>query len=492
MEKKRYFVGVDIGTTNVVMVVGSQVDDEPVKIEGLESQPIDSGVTAGKIINVQKTGEAIRLAKERLEKGLNIKIEEAYAGFASENVRCVQYTDHVFVKDSASGCIAQEDVDSLHERMQNVIADQSEEIMSRSPLCYIIDNDKEVADPVGSFGLNLSAKFLFILCQKEQLKRIKMSFQNAGLRLQNVYINPAVEPDVLLSDEEREEGVAIVDIGGGTTDVAIVRNGLLRYIASVPMGAQSINTDMHTFGIAERLTSQFKHKYGSAVSDMIPEEATIPIQMAGQAKKDYPQRNLVAIIEARLKDIIEYAWNEIKIAKMSTKIPCGIVITGGSALLDNIDELFHRETKVPARLGRVQYGGLSLESCEKFGIYANVAAIGIMLSGSQHAPSAVVKQKEIVRPVTTLAGGGVQRPRPVGSTSASASQPVQQPKSKPKSEPVADGVTNVADDVAEKQKAEPSGKTKSGDKGKGRSRGLWKTLSNTLDTILGNNKDEVL
>ena len=90
MEKKRYFVGVDIGTSNVVMVVGSQVEDEPIKIEGLESQPIDSGVTAGKIINVQKTGEAIRLAKERLEKSLSIKIEEAYAGFANENIRCVQ------------------------------------------------------------------------------------------------------------------------------------------------------------------------------------------------------------------------------------------------------------------------------------------------------------------------------------------------------------------------------------------------------------------
>ena len=488
MEKKRYFVGVDIGTSNVVMVVGSQVEDEPIKIEGLESQPIDSGVTAGKIINVQKTGEAIRLAKERLEKSLSIKIEEAYAGFANENIRCVQYTDHVFVKDSASGCIAQEDVDSLHERMQNVIADQSEEIMARTPLCYIIDNDKEVADPVGSFGLNLSAKFLFILCQKEQLKRIQMSFQNAGLRLQRVYVNPTIISDVLLSEDEREEGVAIVDIGGGTTDVAIVRNGLLRYVASVPIGAQSINTDMHTFGIAERLTSQFKHRYGSAVSDMVAEEATIPIQMAGQAKKDYPQRNLVAIIEARLKDIIEYAWSEIKIAKMSTKIPCGIVITGGSALLDNIDELFRRETKLPARLGRVEYGGLSLESCQTYGNFANVAAIGTMLSGSQHAPSVVVKQKEIVRPVTTLAGNGAPRPRPVVPTPTPTPAPTPRPVSQPKPAPKVE-VEEVVE-VVEKPKAEPVSKPKTEDKPKGR--GLWSKLSNTLDTILGNNKDEVL
>lgn len=494
MEKKSYFVGVDIGTSNVAMVVGSRIGDGPINIEDGVTRPINGGVVAGRIDNVQSVGAAIRAAKEELERELNIRINEAYAGLSGEFVHCAYYTDHVFVRDNVSSCITKEDVASLHERMNNVIADPSEEILERIPQNYVIDSSKEIADPIGSFGRNLSSTFMFILCQKNQLMRVKMAFHNAGLSLLGTYVNPAVLPSLVLTDEEKDEGVAIVDIGGGTTDVSIVRGGKLRYIASVPIGAQSINADMHTFGISDRNTEYFKRKYGSAVADMVPADATIPIQKAGQqSKKDFPQRNLVAIIEARLKDIAEFAWAEIKHAKMSTKIPCGLVLTGGSTVLENIDELFRRETGVPVRLSTVE-SGISDETKEKVSTYLQSAAVAVMLNGVKRGKCDVIElSPKVVSPQQPTSPTTIT-PQPIspkvgqnvavengdgttgtpsddnGDTTTPPTTPQQQqtPESEQKSEP----------------KKEPKKEPKRG--------GFIKNISKLLDAVLGNDKDDVL
>lgn len=494
MEKKSYFVGVDIGTSNVAMVVGSRIGDGPINIEDGVTRPINGGVVAGRIDNVQSVGAAIRAAKEELERELNIRINEAYAGLSGEFVHCAYYTDHVFVRDNVSNCITKEDVASLHERMNNVIADPSEEILERIPQNYVIDSSKEIADPIGSFGRNLSSTFMFILCQKNQLMRVKMAFHNAGLSLLGTYVNPAVLPSLVLTDEEKDEGVAIVDIGGGTTDVSIVRGGKLRYIASVPIGAQSINADMHTFGISDRNTEYFKRKYGSAVADMVPADATIPIQKAGQqSKKDFPQRNLVAIIEARLKDIAEFAWAEIKHAKMSTKIPCGLVLTGGSTVLENIDELFRRETGVPVRLSTVE-SGISDETKEKVSTYLQSAAVAVMLNGVKRGKCDVIELSPKViapqqptspttitpQPILPKVGQNVAVENGDGTTGTpsddngdtttppTTSQQQQTPESEQKSEP----------------KKEPKKEPKRG--------GFIKNISKLLDAVLGNDKDDVL
>ena len=433
MENKSYFVGVDIGTSNVVMVVGSRIGTSgAVEIEGVSLQEVETGVSSGRIDNVNMVGSAIRKAKEELEEELHISIHEAYAGISSEMVRCAYYTDHVFVKDAASNCISKEDVASLHERMYNVHADTSEEIIARIPQNYVIDESREIEDPVGSFGRTLSSTFLFILCPKSQLERVKMSFFNAGLKPPlAVRVNPCELPRTLLSKEEREEGVAIVDIGGGTTDVSIVRGDKLRYIATVPIGAQSINADMHAFGIFESKTENVKKRYGSALADMVAEDSVIPLSLAGMQKRDFPQRNLVSIIEARLKDIIEFAMAEVKSAKMTSKIPCGFVITGGCSMLENIDELFRRETKMAARLGGAQEG-ITLESIDNISAYAHSAAVAVMLYGATCQACYVVEQRAAAplyppQPPKHIAPAPTPRPVPpvTQPTPASTPQPIE-------------------------------------------------------------------
>lgn len=490
MEKKSYFVGVDIGTSNVAMVVGSRIGDGPINIEDGVTRPINGGVVAGRIDNVQSVGAAIRAAKEELERELNIRINEAYAGLSGEFVHCAYYTDHVFVRDNVSSCITKEDVASLHERMNNVIADPSEEILERIPQNYVIDSSKEIADPIGSFGRNLSSTFMFILCQKNQLMRVKMAFHNAGLSLLGTYVNPAVLPSLVLTDEEKDEGVAIIDIGGGTTDVSIVRGGKLRYIASVPIGAQSINADMHTFGISDRNTEYFKRKYGSAVADMVPADATIPIQKAGQqSKKDFPQRNLVAIIEARLKDIAEFAWAEIKHAKMSTKIPCGLVLTGGSTVLENIDELFRRETGVPVRLSTVE-SGISDETKEKVSTYLQSAAVAVMLNGVKRGKCDVIElSPKVVSP---------QQPT---SPTTITPQPILPKVGQSVAVENGDGTTGTPSNdngdtttppTTPQQPQTPESEQKSEPKKEPKRGGFIKNISKLLDAVLGNDKDDVL
>lgn len=382
MEKKSYIVGVDIGSSNVVVVVGTRNADGSLNIDGIASRPVAGGVTSGRIGNVRSVGAAIRGAKEELEEELGIRINEAYAGISGNFIRCASYTDHVFIKDS-SRCITKEDVAALHERMRNVLADDGEQIMDRIPQNYVVDDGSETDDPVGAFGRKLSSTFLFILCSREQIERVKMAFHNANLRLLDICVNPAVSPEVLLSDEERDEGAAVIDIGGGTTDVSIVRGGKLRYVASVPIGASTIDDDLHAFGIAKINAEQMKKKFGSAVADMVSPDISVPIQMPGQTKKDFLQVNLVKIIEARLKDIAEFAWDEIRSAKFASRIPCGIVLTGGSALLENIDELFRRETGANVRLGAARYG-IDEESQQKIGTYAHSTAVAVLLFGSEH------------------------------------------------------------------------------------------------------------
>lgn len=392
MEKKSYTVGVDIGSSGVVVAVGRQLADGSVRIEDVAPRSVSEGVTSGRIDNVRSVGLAIRDAKAELEEELGIRIESAYAGISGPFVRCATYTDLVFI-NNPMGCITKEDLANLHERMNNVVAEEGEVIIDRILQHYAIDDKTEIADPVGAFARKLSATYLFVLCRKDQIERAKIALYNAGLKLLKVCVNPAVLASALLSDEERDEGVAIVDIGGGTTDLAIIRGNKLRYMASIPIGAATINADMHAFGISERNTEKIKKTYGSAVADLVSHDLTVPVSMPGKVKKELLQVNLVSIIEARLKDIIEFVWDEIRQAKFSTKIPCGIVLTGGSALLENIDELFRRETGLNVRcIDRKDIRGIDEESQQKISPCTQSAAIAVMLFGATNGACEVVER----------------------------------------------------------------------------------------------------
>ena len=247
MEKKNYIVAIDLGSSNVVVAVAERDAEGRPAVRSIVSKP-SQGVKAGMITNIEQVSNSIKAAVEAVGEELGIRITEAYTGISGDFVRCARHTDHVFTSDPQNG-VNRTDVEALFDRMRNVQAPDDETIMERIPQNYLVDENQEVADPVGSFGKRLASTFNFILCAKTPIERLNLALRRLGIRSLGMYANALVTGAAVLSADEKEEGAAVVNIGGGVTDVAVYYRNVPRYIATIPMGAGAINNDIRTLGI---------------------------------------------------------------------------------------------------------------------------------------------------------------------------------------------------------------------------------------------------
>ena len=390
MERKNYTVAVDLGSSNVVVAVGEKAAEGQMEVASIVSKPVE-GVNAGKIENLELVSRAIREAMSEAEEQLGIRITEAYAGISGDFVRCARHTDHVFVYDPQNG-VNQKDVDALFDRMRNVQAPDDETIMERVPQNYVVDDNQEVKNPVGSFGKKLSSTFNFILCLRTPMQRLDMALKRLGIKMLGVTSNAIATAEAVLLPDEKEEGVAVVDIGGGVTDVAVYYRNVVRYIATIPMGAMAINRDIRTMSVPEKHVESLKQKYGSAVADLAPEDKLIRVNgRTAREAKDILLRNLATVIEARATDIAEFVLQEIRDSGYAGKLAYGIVLTGGSAKLKDVDELFRRVTGMDVRIASAETG-VAEESREKVVDPAYATAVGILLKGAEQGACAVIER----------------------------------------------------------------------------------------------------
>ena len=270
VDKKSYVIAVDVGSSNVVVAVGTMAEGGVLNIEALVSEPTE-GVSAGMVDNSKSVGQSLRHARERAEKEAGITITDAYVGISGKFVRSARYTDHVFVED-VDNCISQRDVNALMERMRNVKAADGEVIMDLFPISYRGDSGVEMRNPVGCYSKQLSSTYNFILCEHMAKDRLRRVFLDAGIKIKGMFANAAVVADSVVSTDEKDEGVAVVDIGGGVTDVAIYYGGALRHIVSIPIGGTAVNGDIRAYGIPEKQVEKLKTRYGSAVVDLTPDD----------------------------------------------------------------------------------------------------------------------------------------------------------------------------------------------------------------------------
>ena len=390
MERKNYTVAVDLGSSNVVVAVGEKAAEGQMEVASIVSKPVE-GVNAGKIENIELVSRAIREAMSEAEEQLGIRITEAYAGISGDIERCARHTDHVFVYDPQNG-VNQKDVDALFDRMRNVQAPDDETIMERVPQNYVVDDNQEVKNPVGSFGKKLSSTFNFILCLRTPMQRLDMALKRLGIKMLGVTSNAIATAEAVLLPDEKEEGVAVVDIGGGVTDVAVYYRNVVRYIATIPMGAMAINRDIRTMSVPEKHVESLKQKYGSAVADLAPEDKLIRVNgRTAREAKDILLRNLATVIEARATDIAEFVLQEIRDSGYAGKLAYGIVLTGGSAKLKDVDELFRRVTGMDVRIASAETG-VAEESREKVVDPAYATAVGILLKGAEQGACAVIER----------------------------------------------------------------------------------------------------
>ncbi len=384
MDHKDYLVGIDVGSSKVVMAVGVRNEDkENISVLGVEVQEIDGCVKDGDIVNYIELGNAISKAKEALEKELGRRLNSAYVGVSGRSVYCVRYEDYVEISDK-TGCVTENELRELNTRIEMVTPSASDVIIDRIPLRYRIDDRQIVRNPLGSYGKKLSATYLFVLAGKQLVDFVNRALFRADMKVCGLCVTPTIHPDLLLSEAEKEDGVAIVDIGGDLTDISVVREGKLCYFSSLPIGASSINDDLQEFlRTTKKNVDPLKRKYGSAIAECVPDDTTVPVKTAGHAKKQILQRNIAEIAEERLKDIVGFVARELKAANFLTKIPGGVVLTGGSAYLENIDRLFARELQMEVRLGSMLYG-IDDNSQESVSAFAQASVIGLLLYGAKH------------------------------------------------------------------------------------------------------------
>lgn len=381
MDKKKYVVAIDVGTSEVVIAIGSIAEEGTVNIETIVAEPCE-GMKAGLVDNSQMVTDSLRRARARAEQETGIVITDADVTISGKFVRCAHYTDHVFVQDKEA-CIAQHDVNALRERMRSVKSADGETIMDYYPVTYKGTSGVEMKNPVGCYSPQLSSTYNFILCEHMAKDRLLRVFMGAGIKIRNLYAGAAVIAESVINSDEKEEGVAVVDIGSGVTDIAIYYGGVLRYLATIPIGGAVVNSDIRAYAgtIPAKTVETLKRRYGSAMVELTPDEK-IEIHSGSRAIKPIQRLNLATVIEARMSEIAEYVWAEIREAGFAKKLAAGIVLTGGGAALDHIADLFQKITSQDVRVACAEMS-IATESLDKVSSPNLTMAISLLLRGAK-------------------------------------------------------------------------------------------------------------
>ena len=398
--KGKQIVAIDVGSANVVIAVGAVEDDGRVEIKGIATEPVE-GITAGRVGNSETVGRAVRIAKERLEERLGLKITEAYVGLSGDYIRCEQVTDHVYVRDdNGSGCsqISERDIEELDRRMQSVnLPDDREEIITKEPLSYKVD-EKVVKEPIGEYGYVLSATYNFVLSDRMMRERLRICLNKQDITIKEFVANAFISHLGVATTDDMEDGAVIIDLGAGLTDVTIAQSGKVRYFASIPVGMGVINNDIRAYGIPNSYVEALKVNYGSAVQELAADDKiSFPHARKGTAKS-IRRKNLAKIIEERLIEIAEWVRKEIKEAGCGSRFTPVVLLTGGGAEMQNIERLFARELKVEEARSVFPEYGFTENMGEHMTTRAYATIASLLLYGAKRGTCAVAVRMQSTTP----------------------------------------------------------------------------------------------
>ncbi len=351
MESSEIIVGLDIGTTKIAAIVGKK--NQHGKIEILGSGKTESlGVKRGVVSNIENTVQSICTVIKEAEQKSGVDIKSVNVGIAGQHIKSLQHHGS-FIRDSNDDEISQEDIDTLNDKMYKLTMNPGEEIIEVIPQEYTVDNEPGIKNPIGMSGVSLEANFHIITGLTSAAKNIYKCVRKAGLEVVDLILEPLASADAVLGEEEKEAGVALVDIGGGTTDIAIFQNGIIRHTAVIPFGGDIITEDIKEgCTIIKKHAEELKIKFGSALASENTDEEIVAIPgLRGRPPKEITLKNLASIIQARMEEIIEHIYFEIKNSGYEKKLIAGIVLTGGGAQLKHIDQLTEFMTGMDTRIG---------------------------------------------------------------------------------------------------------------------------------------------
>ena len=329
---KNYSVGLDIGTTKIVAMVGEKNQFDKIKILGVgKSQSL--GVHRGVVNNITQTIQSIKIAVDEAQSKSGVNVEEVAVGIAGQHIRSLQHSDYI-TRENPDEVINENDIDKLIDQVYKLVMLPGEEIIHVLPQDFKVDGQSEIKEPIGMYGSRLEANFHIVVGQVSSIRNIGKCIKSSGLEMGDITLEPLASSDAVLSEEEKEAGVALIDIGGGTTDVAIFKDGIIKHTAVIPFGGNVITEDIKEgCSIIGNQAEQLKIKFGSAWPGENKDSEIVSIPgLRGRDPKEISLKTLSKIINARVVEIIEQAYLEIKNyghEDSKKKLIAGIVLTGG-------------------------------------------------------------------------------------------------------------------------------------------------------------------
>jgi len=344
-------VGLDIGTTKICAIVGRRSKNGKIEVLGI-GKAESAGVTRGMVSNIDKTVQGITAAVEIAGAQSNVEIRVVNVGIAGQHIKSLQHRGLITRRDLQSE-ISRKDIDKLVEDMYNLVMPPGEEIIHVLPQEFTVDGEPGIKDPIGMAGVRLEANFHIISGQVTAIKNIVKCVNKAHLESQELILEPLASSESVLSDEEKEAGVVLVDIGGGTTDVAIFHEGIIRHTAVIPFGGNSVTEDIREgCSVMRNIAEQLKVRFGSALAEENRENEIVCVPgLRGREPKEISVKNLAFVIQARMEEIVEHVYYEIKSSGYEKKLIAGIVITGGGAQLKHLPQLVEFVTGLDCRVG---------------------------------------------------------------------------------------------------------------------------------------------
>lgn len=380
MQNDKIIVGLDIGTTKICAVVGRKNEYGKLEVLGM-GKSVSDGVTRGIVTNIDKTVRAIEKAVAEAEAQSGIDIRVVNVGIAGQHIKSSMHHGSI-TRNSTDDEITVEDINRLTNDMYRIVIPAGSEIIHVMPQDYTVDYESGIKDPVGMSGVKLEAEFHVITAQTTAINNVNKCVRRAGLEIDNLILEPLASSLAVLSEEEKEAGVCLIDIGGGTTDIAIFHDNIIRHTAVVPFGGNILTTDIKQgCMVMQHQAEQLKTRFGKAIAEEASPNEIISIPgLRNRSPKEISVLNLAHIIEARMQEIIEMAHNEIIVSGFENKLAGGIVVTGGGSQLSSVKQLFEYMTGLDARIGYPnEHLGKSKTEVIKSPMYAT--SVGLVLSG---------------------------------------------------------------------------------------------------------------
>jgi cell division protein FtsA len=397
MDDQKISVGLDIGTTKIVAMIGRKNDYGKVEILGVGKSK-SMGVHRGVVNNITQTIQSIQQAVQEAEAAASEKIEDVTVGIAGQHIRSLQHSDYI-TRSNSELVIDEADIDRLINQVHKLVMLPGEEIIHVLPQEFKVDGQAEIKEPIGMYGGRLEANFHVVVGQVSSIRNIGRCVKSSGLQLEGITLEPLASANAVLSREEKEAGVALIDIGGGTTDLAVFKDGIIRHTAVIPFGGNVITEDIKEgCSIIEKQAELLKIKFGSAWPGENKDNEIVSIPgLRGREPKEITLKNLSKIIHARVVEIIEQVYVEIKNyghEEQKKKLIAGIVLTGGGSQLKHLKQLVEYITGMDTRIGYPNEH-LAGDSDDDIASPLYATAVGLVMDGLKRQERKRAEAKEL-------------------------------------------------------------------------------------------------